>query len=603
MVVVLIAIAVYIFSKKLTTGTDNPPPVQSDTVRDTAAVQPQVPLDEEKESTQKKAVEIDATADIADFGMKLRSTKYYKPPLHGKMTLSGSFGELRNNHFHAGLDIRTGGMEGQEVHASAAGYVSRIRVSERGYGKALYIQHPNGTSTVYGHLQRFAGDIQVAVEKEQYRRESYEMDYYPKAGALPVTQDQVVALSGNTGGSGGPHLHFEIRDGKSGHTVNPLLYGMPLEDIIAPVIKGLQIYKLDENQRGKSGTYDWHTMSSKENEITLKPGRYGLGVSWVEYFSDRMNRLGVNYAALAVDGKRIFSQEMESFSFDQGRYINQHLNFYEFYKSGRRYVKMFRDRGNPLHFYKGSGAIELVEGDEKKVTVVIKDFAGHATSREVVLKCVEEKAIALSSGDLYAGRQRSRNQTFTMTSDNGKVVVPAGTLYNDFVVDLSEQAGSGTMASNIIRVGHPSIPLHKRVEVFIKPKAGFEPFRNKLMLMEYDPKTRSSSAKGAVVQGEYVTYKVKSFGMFYLALDTIPPKLTLTSNGRSIVARAVDLTSDITYYRGELDGKWLLFEYEYKYSSLTAKIPATIPSGKHVLTLVVRDEVGNEVTVKKDLEF
>ena len=146
---------------------------------------------------------------------------YFQSPLEIPLILSGTFAELRSNHFHSGLDIKTQQQSGLKVMAAASGFVSRIKVSHFGYGKALYITHPNGYTTVYAHLQNFNPEIDAYIKHRQYKNESYEIELFPKAGELLVNNGDIVAYSGNTGGSGGPHLHFEIRN-KQEHPMNPM---------------------------------------------------------------------------------------------------------------------------------------------------------------------------------------------------------------------------------------------------------------------------------------------------------------------------------------------------------------------------------------------
>ena len=189
----------------------------------------------------------------------------YTPPFDFKMLLSGTFGELRSNHFHSGIDIRTQGVEGHKVKAIADGYISRIKISTSGFGKAIYITHPRtGHTSVYAHLQKFSSKIDGIVKKEHYKQESFEIDFFPNKDALQIKQGEIIALSGNSGGSGGPHLHFEIRDTKSEHPINPLQFGFDITDNMAPVLEKLKIYAFDTtliNGYNKSKIY---TISKKK---------------------------------------------------------------------------------------------------------------------------------------------------------------------------------------------------------------------------------------------------------------------------------------------------------------------------------------------------
>ncbi|MFT5725022.1 MAG: murein DD-endopeptidase MepM/ murein hydrolase activator NlpD, partial [Bacteroidia bacterium] len=325
----------------------------------------QVEVEKEKEKVEVEGGEgeEEVEQEIAPIKKGSKKKSYYVSPLDGPLHLSGSFGELRNNHFHAGMDLRTGGVQGKSVKAAAGGYISRIKVAGGGYGKALYIQHPNGTTTVYGHLKQYKGAIQDAVIAKQYGLKQYEFDWYVPAGKLKVEKGQVVALSGNTGGSGGPHLHFEIRD-KRGHTVNPLLYGLEVQDNIPPFVKSAKLYHLDNSRYESHGIFA-NGPVNKNGTMSVPPGNYGVGVSWVDYFTDKLNRLGINYAVVKVDGKIVFTQTIEDFAFSQGRYINKHIDYWTYADRGVRYVKMFKDKGNALHFYNGNGIIKVV--NQKKV--------------------------------------------------------------------------------------------------------------------------------------------------------------------------------------------------------------------------------------------
>lgn len=532
---------------------------------------------------------------------QVRKKGYYIPPLKGNLTLSGTFGELRHNHFHAGLDIRTGGVEGALVHAAASGYVSRVKISERGYGKAIYIQHPNGSTTVYGHLQRFDGQIQDAVIARHYQLKSFEMDWYPSPGTIQVKQGQVIAYSGNSGGSAGPHLHFEIRDGKASDTYNPLLYGIEVKDVIPPSIRGIQIYQIDEVEREKTGTFPWRTITKVQKEIKLAPGTYGVGANWLEYFTDRAHRLGINYASMEVNGQVVFRHNLENFAFDEGRLINQHINYYHFAKTGVRYVKMFKDKGNYLEFYQGNGLINLSKGESKEVAIIITDMAGQKDRHTFKLVCEDEPDKPFQFAPAYGGKQYKYNVQNVLTAGNSRVTIKPYTIYNNFYLTLTETDGSDKLASKMIRVHDITVPLHQRIEVAIKPKPEFARYLNKLVLMEYNSWSRTSEPRGAVVKGNMVSYDVKNFGIFYLALDTIPPKVSMKTNGREITAIAEDLTSDITLYRGTIDGEWILLEYDLKKAELKARIPEHIRAGKHKLKLVVGDEVGNLTVTETEI--
>ncbi|MBO6516671.1 MAG: M23 family metallopeptidase [Bacteroidia bacterium] len=533
---------------------------------------------------------------------KMRYTQYYGHPLDGPLYLSGTFGELRGNHFHAGLDIRTGGVEGKQIRSVADGYVSRIKVSTGGYGKALYIQHPNGTTSVYGHLQKFSGSIQDAVIKKQYGMKKYEFDWYVPAGKLKVTKGQIVALSGNTGGSGGPHLHFEIRD-KRGRTVNPLLYGIQVKDEINPFVKSCRLYHLEAKRYEDYGIYG--SKRVKENSTTeVKPGSYGVGVSWVDYFSDKLNRLGINYAELKVNGSTVFTQRIEDFTFDQGRYINMHIDYWRYSETGIRYVKMFKDRGNALHFYKGNGSIQVKPGETYSIELVATDFSGKTDKFGFTIKG-SEQATALAEGGLQmAGNTKcTPGRDNHLGTTNSKITIPKGALYRTTYFSASETPSTGKAVSPMIRVKHSNAPLHKSARVSIKIPDEVKNRKSQLVMMKYNPKTRNSSYEGGTVSGSYITETTKSLGMFFLTLDTVGPKVTPLKLGKYLSFRVDDLTSEIGSYSCYVDGKWVLLEHEPKSKKIFGILPASYKTGSHDLVLKVKDNAGNETQIKKTLNL
>lgn len=529
------------------------------------------------------------------------SSGYFISPLQIPLSLSGTFGELRNNHFHAGLDIRTGGHSGAKVVAAASGYVSRIKVAENGYGKALYIQHSNGTTTVYGHLKEYSGAIQDYVVSAQYRKESYEIELFPKAGELPVTKGGLIALSGNTGGSGGPHLHFEIRSG-NGKTYNPLLYGIEIEDKISPNIKDLVIYQMDADYRAQHGNFPVHSMANKTS-IDLPPSQYGIGAAWVDYFTDYMNVLGVNYCEMLVDGKTVWSSAIENFAFEEGRYINHHIDFPIYSKSGKRYVKFFKEDGNKLQFYKGNGMVNLVDGDEKKITLKVWDFANNSDS--VTLTLVGKKAASFSNTyplQVVGSTLISASGGGSLSSEHARIFIPGGALYFSTKLGISEQIDNKALASPMIKILNNGTALHRSATVSIKPYPQYAGMLSKLVMMMYDTGSRSSNFEGGRTNGAYISESFKRLGVYYLALDTVPPVVVAQLVGNQFSFKVSDRTSDVKSYRLEVDGTWVLLEYEPKSALLFGTLPTKIKAGKHSVNLIVVDHAGNKTNLKKDFE-
>ena len=272
---------------------------------------------------------------------------FFSLPLEIPMQLSGNFGELRPNHFHAGFDFKTNQREGLNVHTAAEGYVSRIKIATGGYGKAIYITHPNGYTTVYGHLQKAVGVLQDKIEELQYSAKNYEIEAYFKPNELPVKRGQIIALSGNTGGSEGPHLHFEFRDSKTEKIINPLFFGFDLKDSRNPVVSSLLVYPIDANSTAneskipvilnlslqKDGTY--------LSEKVLATGRIGFGIISIDLDDVSYNANGTYKAQLISNGVPIFGYELDQMVFDEGRYVNAFIDYYRYKKTHQRVQKLF----------------------------------------------------------------------------------------------------------------------------------------------------------------------------------------------------------------------------------------------------------------------
>ncbi len=267
-------------------------------------------------------------------------------PLKIPQLLSANFGELRIDHFHSGLDIKTQGVTGKEVVAAADGYIYRISITPGGFGNAIYIRHPSGYSTVYGHLERFTAKIEEYVKTQQYEKKSFQITLFPARDEFPVKQGELIAYSGNSGASGGPHLHFEIRKSDSERPVNPLLFEFDMTDNIKPVIEKLAIYPINHNtlinnhnavRKDKCFREQWLILNPGRREITIS-GLAGFGIKAYDLLNDSPNRCAVYSIELLIDSTSLFKYVMDGFSFDESRYVNSHID-YETYMKENIYIE------------------------------------------------------------------------------------------------------------------------------------------------------------------------------------------------------------------------------------------------------------------------
>ncbi len=328
---------------------------------------------------------------------------YFIKPLNIPIVLSGSFGELRSNHFHAGLDIKTQGKEGLSVFSTADGYVSRIKVQQFGYGKAIYITHPNGFTTVYGHLSKFAKHIEKYVKSIQYKKEKYATgNLYFKKDKFPVKKGEIIAFSGDTGGSGGPHLHYEIRHTKTEHIINPLFFGLKVEDTKPPVFQSLKVYALSSdariNQQKKSFQLPIKNIKKgeyKADRISAS-GKIGFGVSVFDRFDKAPNKNGIYSLEMLVNGKRFYYHDVETFSFSESKYLNLHIDYEHYKKYKRKYQKTHKVVANKLTTYEdlvNNGKITIKNGLNYTIEIIAKDFENNTSSIKIPVVGKESNAI------------------------------------------------------------------------------------------------------------------------------------------------------------------------------------------------------------------
>ncbi|MDQ7918465.1 M23 family metallopeptidase [Mesonia sp. MT50] len=531
---------------------------------------------------------------------------YFASPLEIPLILSGTFAELRSNHFHSGLDIKTHQKTGLNVHASAEGYISRIKISRFGYGKALYIQHPNGYTTVYAHLKKFSPTIQAYIKKVQYAKEDYEVEVFPKANELAVQQNELIAFSGNSGGSGGPHLHFEIRDA-SARPMNALNFGFDIQDSSPPLIQGVFVYPQGENSHVNSNNNRQKLRVIPQGDGTYVTedfnayGTIGFGVSTVDRLDFAPNKNGVYQIKTSVNGNELMQVDFKKFSFSESRYINRFID-YAYYKNKRKRVqKLFQEENNPLSIittYGEKGLVHVKDSLDYNYVIKVRDFKGNTstikipiTSKEVALDGILPKKIDTTA--YYA----KASQAVAFDEDGFDIYIPKNALYEDMYLDIKKD-GEG------IQVHYEEVPLHKNMTI------GFD-------VSKYTPKDREQLYVARMTSwgaAYYVnTYKknnrfsvsTKTFGKYALKQDSAGPVITPVnfrenrwmSNEQELVFKIEDKLTNIGDYRATINGKFILMEYDYKTDKLVYYFEDDIiQESENNLKLIVLDNVGNSTT-------
>ena len=526
---------------------------------------------------------------ITDFRQPLDIT----PP-----ALAGSFGEIRGNHFHSGIDFRTNQREGYPVYAVADGYISRLRVQNSGFGQALYINHPNGFTTVYGHLQRFAPKIASIVKKLEYEKKSFEIDEFPDATLIPVHKGEIIAWSGNRGSSGGPHLHFEIRDTKTEETINPQFFGIIIPDNIPPVIHGLYVYRLNGKTFNENTPKQAIGISGANgNYKTTAPisltGEVGFGIVVTDRHNGLSGTNGVYSIQLEVDGKKIYTSALERFAFEDSKAINSHIDYPTYLNTKRSIQKSFVEPGNPLKIYSSlvnSGKINFNDGASHQLRYIITDSKGNSS---VLPFTVNAGSAPIAAPVIPAGIIYPYNRVNEFNTDDIKVVFPLGTLYSDLNFTYKKlPKPTGNAWSAVHQIHNKYTPLHIGFDISIKADNLPENLRSKALIVN-----SNGSSQGGFFENGYVKATPKNFGSFYIATDTLAPRIVPVNiaEGKNMAGlskiffRISDNLSGIKSFNGFIDGKWALMEFDTKTATLWHSFDERTAPGKHTLELIVVD--------------
>jgi len=542
----------------------------------------------------------------------------FNPPLEIPLVLAGNFGEIRSNHFHSGVDFKTNGQSGYTVFAAADGYITRIKVASGGYGNAIYIQHPSGYQTLYGHLSAFRKDIAAYVKKEQYKQERFGVDLYFQSKQFKIKKGDYIALSGNTGSSQAPHLHFEIRDSKTQNPVNPLLFNFDVSDTRPPKLYSAYLYSLTGRKNlkkpvkvslsGKNGEY-----RPINNRVYSIDELCGLGIETIDFLDDSNNKCGIFEFELSLDGELIFKSKIDEFSFAESQYINSFIDYRKYIENRTQVIKAFIEPNNSLSIYefaRNRGQISLTDHNIHTLNILIKDVYGNESKTKIKVTLnpdkLEEKDYSLP----YYSAFFSYSETNTFEETGIRLKFESYSFYDNLYFTYSSDSIPPNGYSRIHHLHHPYFPLKKSYTIIIKPDSLPDELRDEAVIARIT-KNGSLSYVGGSWSGEELQTKTRTFGSFVVAVDTIPPIIyarNLSNDNPSKVGKKIIFTisddfSGIRSFRATLNGKWILFQYDSKTHTLFHETdPDLFPSGKE-LELIVRvsDQAGHLSEYRKNV--
>ena len=531
---------------------------------------------------------------------------YFTSPLDITLVVSGTFAELRSNHFHSGLDLKTKGTEGLSLRTAAAGYVSRIKISRYGYGKALYITHPNGYTTVYAHLQKFSPSIETYVKEQQYKKETYELELFPTTEDLKVFTKDTIGYSGNTGGSGGPHLHFEIRD-KQERPINPMLFGIDIKDTTKPIIYELFGYPFSETShingetsRVKIRIIKLPNGQYKSEQITAY-GKIGFGIISTDQQDLASNKNGLSFIKTTFNGSKSLEVDFKRFTFNETKHLNRYIDYTYFVETKKRIQKLFIQQNNPLSLLKNhtsQGVVTVKNTTNSIYKVTVSDYKGNQSELSIPIKGLKKELPKGTEPKKNNLQHINASEETILEKDHVSVEIYRNTFYENVAINFE-------VINDTLKLHKPIIPLQKSMVIHfdISQYKGVD--KDKLFIGSVSRFGGKLYYVPTKKRGDKLIARTKNLGEYTLGIDDENPKIkainfkneSWISNHRYLKLKISDDISGIKNYRATVNDKWILMEYDAKTQTLIHDFnDEIITDTKSNLKIIVTDNVGNSST-------
>lgn len=528
----------------------------------------------------------------------------FELPMRITPELSGNFGEIRSNHFHSGLDFKTEKRTGIPVYAVADGWISRIRIGAYGFGYALYLDHPSGHTSVYGHLDRYAPFIDSLAQALQYSIESFELDTLFSHKQFLIKAGQLIAYSGNSGSSSAPHLHFELRDTRSEDVLDPLIwYGDRIPDTQAPRIRQVTLFSAD-NQSIIGRSYQQYAVATIQQDSSwiLKDtfpaacGTLGLGIKAYDYMDNTTNIYGVWSIKLYKNNELLYSRQMNRFAFSDTRYVNATIDYNDWKTNNSIVMRSYMLPGNdwPSVFTLNRGLFTLTEGEVSTFRYELSDRKGNRTTLSFILKGANLPIPSIQR----TGHFMAWNRSNVWEDDGIRLELPKGILYEDIHFSAARSKGKGHTDS--FRLHDGGTPLHTDVQLALRINNDTVSRKSQYYLAKKNERGAWANAGSGTYHNGWLTTTIREFGTYTVLTDVIPPKITLMDSKNAVKnrlfrIRVTDDASGVLSWKGTIDEKWVLFRFDTHSSELRYAFDDSrlTKNSSHNLLLTVTDACGN----------